>query len=120
MAPATNIERVLGVAFNVKVTNVPELDHPVAVVLDYSPTDSARLLSIALGLAGERKCWLTASEVRKIGDDAPSAHPAYHRFDYANRHFWPYSIAPLPADAFDCVSTFGSICHRLYSHVVWR
>lgn len=115
-----DIERTLGKVFNVKVTNVPELEHPIAVVLDYSPSDLDRPLSLAFGLASERKCWLTASKVQQIDGVGPNSHPDYRQFDYAERQFYPYSIEPLPTETFDCVSKLNAICRRLYDHVVWK
>ena len=121
MAVADDIERILRHSFNVKVTNVPELEHAVVIVLDYSPTDSERPLSMAFGFNREPKCWLTldASMVRKIGEESPSSHSPYRQFMYHGRLFHPYSIQALDRDVFDCVSKFESICHRMYSHAIW-
>lgn len=120
MADPMDIESALGVAFHVKVTNVPELEDRVVIVLDYSPTDEDRPLSFALGVAGEPKCWLTARKVRLIDDIGPNPHANYREFCYAGRRFHPYSIEPIPPEAFGCVSKFRSICRRLYGHVVWE
>ena len=121
MAVADDIERILRDSFNVKVTNVPELEHAVVIVLDYSPTDSQRPLSMAFGLANERKCWLTldAAKIQPIGVDAPSPHPDYRQFMYFGRLFRPYSIEPVDRDVFNCASKFESICRRMYSHAIW-
>ena len=120
VADPKDIESTLGAAFHLEVANVPELEHPVAIVFDYSPTDTDRPLSFALGLASERKCWLTTSKVQQVDGIGPNPYPNYREFCYAGRRFHPYSIEPIPTDAFGCVSKFESICRGLYAHVVWQ
>ena len=68
MAVADDIERKLRDSFNVKVTNVPELEHAVVIVLDYSPTDSERPLSMAFGFNREpNEVVLLPETVRGLG-----------------------------------------------------
>ena len=121
MVAANQIERLLRESLNVKITNVPELEHLVIIVLDYSPTDSERPISMAFGLEEEAKCWLTLteSEIRTVDDEGPSSHPNYRQFAYQGRQFYPYSIRPLGQEVFACVSRFESICRRMYGHAVW-
>ena len=113
------VERLLGQRFNVRVVNVRELEHRIVMILDYSPQDSDRLLSIALGLAGESKCWLTVSEVRTIGDEGPNPHPPYQQFVYRGRLFHPFSIQAIPPEAFASIAMFERVCRSLYQHAVW-
>lgn len=117
MVPVDDIKRLLGDSLNVKVTNVPELEHAVVIVLDYSPTDSDRPASMAFSCSGEPKCWLTAEEVRKIDDAAPNRHPAYREFRFEGRRFYPYSIEALPSEVFGSASELESICCRMYKHL---
>ena len=62
---------------------------------------------------------MTASEVRKIGDDAPNPHEDYKEFTWQGRRFKPYSIRSLPGSIFEDVDALKAVCRRLYRHVVW-
>ena len=119
MGDPKDIERFLGESFNVRVTNVPELEHRILIVLDYSPSDSDKLISMAFGIASEPKCWLTESAVQEIDNDGPRPHSAYKEFIYNERQFYPYSIKALLPEVFTCLSQFEGFCRRLYQHVVW-
>ena len=118
MVPADDIERLLGSSLNVKFTIVPELEHAVVIVLDYSPTDSDRPASMAFSRSGEPKCWLTAERVRKIGDEAPNPYPDYREFRFEGRKFFPYSIRALPPEVFGSASKLEDVCCRMYKHLV--
>lgn len=121
MASKDEIERLLRDSFNVEVAIVPELEHPVVIVLDYSPTDSERPISMAFGLRAEPKCWLTLteSEVGKVAGEAPRFHPSYRQFAYRGREFHPYSIQPLDGEVFTSALRFESLCRRMYGHAAW-
>ena len=99
--------------------NVPELDEPVLVVFDYSPSNAEPPLSLAFSLAAGPKCWLSESRVQEINDIGPSAHPDYRRFRLEGRRFYPYSIVALPTTCFERLEVLEQTCRRLYQHVVW-
>ncbi len=102
------------------LTQVKVLESPVLLVLDYSPSVGERPLSIAFDYGRGAKCWMTASKVRKIGDDAPNPYEDYKEFTWEGRHFKPYSIRSLPASIFEDIDALRKACRRLYRHVVWE
>ena len=106
--------------FNWTLAQVPVLDSPVLLVLDYSPSVDERPLSIAFDCGCGAKCWMTASEVRKIGNDAPKLHEKYREFPWEGRQFKPYSIKPLSGSIFKDIDALREACRRLYRHVVWE
>ncbi len=104
---------------NWSLEQIPVLESPVLLILDYSPSASDRPLSIALDCGCGPKCWMTASEVRKIGDNAPKRHENYKEFTWEGQRFRPYSIQSLPVDVFEDIDALMAVCRRLYNHVVW-
>lgn len=106
-------------SFNWTLRNVPELESPVLMVLDYSPRDMPHLLSIAFDYSGGPKCWLSEPKVQKIGNDGPNPHADYRTFSLDGRTFHPYSIQAFPQAIFDDILEFKSACRSLYRHVVW-
>ena len=119
MALSSVMEDALNQRFNWRLTNVPELESPVLIVLDYSPSNDDAPLSIALDFAGGSKCWMSEERVIKIDDNAPKPHPDYRQFVFEERRFHPYSIQGLGTSLFEDIQIFSSICKRLYSHVEW-
>ena len=105
--------------YNWRITNVRELDSPVLIVLDYSPSTGQPPLSIALDVLGGPKCWMTASKVVAINHEAPRPHMDYRQFRFKGRLYYPYSITSLPQVIFENISEFSSTCRRLYKHVDW-
>ena len=99
--------------------NVSELDEPILVVFDYSPSDDHPPLSIAFSLSEQAKCWLSESRVREIDDVGPSPHPDYRRFRLHGRRFYPYSIAAFSRSYFERIGRLVSACQCLYRHVDW-
>ena len=120
MALSADMKDALAQSFNWQLTNVPELDNPVLIVLYYSPRDMPYLLSIAFDYSGGPKCWLSESQVRKIGNNAPNPHPDYRTFVCDGHRFYPYSIQAFSQALFEDIHEFTSACQRLYRHVVWR
>ena len=114
------MEEKLDEFFNWKPVQVKVLESPVLLILDYSPSVGERPLSIAFDYGREAKCWMTASKVRKIGDDAPKPHEKYREFAWEGRQFKPYSIQSLPASIFEDINALKEVCQRLYRHVVWE
>ena len=66
--------------FDWTLTQVKVLESPVLLILNYSPSVGERPLSIAFDYGCGPKCWMTASKVQKIGDDAPNPHKDYKEF----------------------------------------
>lgn len=104
---------------NCKVIQIPALEGPVLLILDYSPSAGERPLSIALDCECGAKCWMTAPKVRVIGDQAPNPYEDYKAFTWEEREFKPYSIQPLPESIFDDVDALVGVCRRLYRHALW-
>ena len=119
MALSAQMKETLDQSFKWKLTNVPELENPVLIVLDYSPSDDQRPLSIAFDYSGGRKCWLSESKVSKIGDDGPKPYPKYRKFVFEGREFYPYSIVAFPQAIFDEFQEFAAACRCLYQHADW-
>ena len=105
--------------FNWALTQVPVLESPVLLILDYSPSVGERPLSIAFDYGRGAKCWMTASKVRKIGEAAPNPHEEYKEFNWKGRQFKPYSIQSLSALIFEDIDALKNACRKLYRHVVW-
>ena len=114
------MEEKLGQFFNWRLTQVPVLESPVLLILNYSPSVGERPLSIAFDYGRGPKCWMTASAVQKIGNDAPSFHEKYKEFAWEGRQFKPYSIQSLSASIFEDIDALREACRRLYRHVVWE
>lgn len=105
--------------FNWTLVQVPVLESPVLLILDYSPSVGEPPLSVAFDYGQGAKCWMTASEARKIGDDAPKAHEDYKEFTWQGRQFKPYSIRSLSGSIFEDVDALKAVCRKLYRHAVW-
>ncbi len=101
------------------LTQIPALEGPVLLILDYSPSAGERPLSIALDYGGGAKCWMTAAKVREIGRQAPNPHEEYQAFTWKGREFKPYSIQSLSDSIFRDFDALRAVCRRLYRHVVW-
>ena len=101
------------------LVQVPVLEDPVLLILDYSPGMEQPPLSIAFDYGCGPKCWMTASQVREIGDKAPNYHEDYREFLWEGRQFVPYSIQNLPGSIFDNITALQAACRRLYQHVEW-
>ena len=106
--------------FNWTLTQVPVLESPVLLILDYSPSVGERPLSLAFDYGCGPKCWMTESRVRKIGKDAPNPHEEYGEFTWEGRRFNPYSIQELSGAIFEDIDALVAVCRRLYRHVVWE
>ena len=107
--------------YNWRLSNVPELDRPVLIVLDYSPNEESSPLSIALDFSGAARCWLSEERIKKIDNVGPDPHSRYRQFEFEQRQFFPFSIQqPLGTQLFENIENFRSICIRLYSHIDWR
>lgn len=107
------------VAINWELVNISELDVPVLIVLDYSPSDNQPPHSIAFDCSGAPKCWITASKVCTINGNSPSIHPDYREFCFRNRKFYPYSIQAFSNTIFQDIREFKSACQALYQHADW-
>ena len=119
MAMTTTMKEALDQRFNWRLENAPELERPVLIVLDYSPSDDQPSLSIAFDFSGGPKCWMTESRVRKIGGQGPKLYAKYRKFVFGGREFHPYSIRAFPQAIFEELPEFASACQCLYQHVDW-
>ncbi|MYH34636.1 MAG: hypothetical protein F4010_02125 [Cenarchaeum sp. SB0669_bin_11] len=119
MALSTVMEDALNQRFNWRLTNVPELESPILIVLDYSPDDDAPPLSIALDYADGPKCWMSQDQVIQIDSDGPRRHDDYKQFVFEGRRFYPYSIQNLGMSPFEDIQALTSVWLRLYRHVDW-
>ena len=102
------------------LVQVPVLEDPVLLVLDYSPSMEQPPLSIAFDCGSGPKCWMTASKVRKIDDKAPNYHDNYREFLWEGRQFKPYSIQNLSGAIFEDINALQAACRQLYQHVEWE
>ena len=116
---SAEMEQELNQQFTWSLEQVPVLESPVLLILDYSPSESERPLSIAFDWECGPKCWMSASTVREISDVAPRVHEPYREFTFKGRRFIPYSIQRLSASIFEDVETLIRACRTLYRHVVW-
>ena len=105
--------------YNWRMTNVPELDTPVLIVLDYSPSGDQPPLCIALDTLDGPKCWMTVSKVVKINNQAPRLYMDYRKFRFEGRLYYPYSIGSLPHVIFESIWELSATCRRIYEHVDW-
>ena len=119
MELTSTMKEALDQHFNCKLANVPELEQPVLIVLDYSLSIDRPLLSIAFDLSGGPKCWLTASKVIQIGGDGPNPHEDYRKFVFEGQEFHPYSIKSFPKAVFEDIQQFRRACEVLYQHADW-
>ena len=113
------MEDALNQRFNWRFENVPELESPILIVLDYSPGDDDAPLSIALDYANGPKCWMSEDQVILIDSDGPRRHDKYKQFVFEGRRFYPYSIKPLGKAPFKDIQALTAIWSRLYRHVDW-
>lgn len=113
------MEDALNQRFNWRLDNVPELESPVLIMLDYSPSDHTAPLSIALDYAGGPKCWMSEERVIQIDSDGPRRHDDYKEFVFEGRRFYPFSIQGLGTTLFEDIQVLNSICERLYRHIDW-
>ena len=102
------------------LAQVPVLETAVLLILDYSPGVGERPLSIAFDYGRGPKCWMTASTVRTIGNEAPKPYEDYRAFSWEGRQFRPYSIRRLSGSIFEDIDDLRAVCRRLYRHVVWE
>ena len=116
---SAEMKAALNQNYNWRMTNVPELDTPVLIVLDYSPSRDQSPLCIALDTIDGPKFWMTASKVVKIDNQAPRLHMDYRQFRFEGRLYHPYSIVSLPHDIFDNIRELSATCRRIYEHVDW-
>lgn len=118
MAFSKEMKLELDRAFKCSLENVSELDAPVLVVLDYSPSNDLPPISIAFDYNGGPKCWLSVTQVYERGGHKPNGHSEYREFVFEGRRFYPYSIQAFPKSIFECIEQFEDTCRSLYRHAV--
>ena len=116
MTVSEEFQQRLDEHFNWEETNIPNLNRPVLLIFDYSPTDGAQPFSFAFE-PGASKCWITHNKIKLVDDIAPPAfHAEYGEFSHKKHHFYPYSIQ-VPPDTFANIQEFKNTCNRLYNHI---
>ncbi len=118
MRPSEEMKVHLDRTFKWRLVNPAELDQPVLVVIDYSPSNDQCPISIAFDCNGGSKCWLSESAVYPISGEKPSSHADYRKFVFEGREFYPYSIEAPPPEIFTDIEQFEDVCRRLYQHTV--
>ena len=118
MALLKEMEKELSRSFKWRLENVPDLDEPVLVVLDYSPSNDQPPISIAFDYNGGPKCWLSELQVYERNGHKPNRHPEYREFVFEGRRFYPYSIQAFPKNIFESIEQFTDACRSLYRHAV--
>ncbi len=118
MTLSKEMKKELSRSFRSKLENVPDLDGPVLIVLDYSPNNDQPPISIAFDYNGGNKCWLSESRVYAQDGLGPNSHAEYREFFFEGRRFYPYSIQAFPKDIFGDIKQFRNACRRLYRHTV--
>jgi len=105
--------------FRWKHTNISNLDQPVLIILDYSPTSESVPFSFAFNLDGESRCWISHNKVKTVGgnNSLPTLYEAYKEFCYEGTKFYPYSIVAIEDTVFSNIAEFKGVCERLYAHI---
>lgn len=111
---------LLDLEFRWKEENIANLDCPVLIVLDYSPSCSQPPVSMAFDSECRSRCWLTVTTVVPVNDRCPNSYPDYRSFSFDNRTFHPYSVGAFPPTIFEDISVFRSACLNLYLHAAPR
>ena len=117
MDVSEDIKSELDCHFKWKHGNVQELDVPVLVLFSYAPSGQKRTLSIAFDCSGGAKCWLSETQLKKIGEKCPSHHPDYKTFILEDQVFHPFSVQPFPTTIFRNFNDLMRACHSLYDHI---
>ena len=100
-----NLEQTLKNDFDFKiVSDIPNIDYPLLLILDYSPESEDKLVSFAFSLLKyyqnsnndfNRRFWMTEANSHDNSSNNPewpNSHPPYKEFNYSNYHFYPFSI----------------------------
>ena len=103
--------------FNWKHTNISNLDQPVLIILNYSPSSESRPFSFAFNLTGQPKCWMSHDKVRKFDGKPPRRYEKYKDFNYKGQRLYAYSVRAFKNSTFSNIAEFKEICDRLYAHM---
>lgn len=120
MVLSESMRDALNQQFKWHLTNVPELENPVLIILDFSPDEIGGLLSIAFDTMAAPKCWMSEPNVNMINSKGPKSHSDYKHFEFEERQFHPFSIQSLGTAIFQDIQKLSSVCNRLYRHVNWE
>ena len=99
------------------VDDVPNLDAPVFMVLNYSPGKGFAPASMAFDCQGDPKCWLSEPQVENIAGNGPKRHKPYRDFQYGGRQFYGYSIHPVPIETLLSARNVKEILPEFYAHM---
>ena len=114
-----DMKDILGQRFSWSLENIPDLEIPVFIILDFSPPGCDAPLSIAFDFSGGPKCWMSEESVKEINADGPRPYAQYKQFSFEGRRFYPYSVQSFGTSLFEEIELLNTICKRLYNHVVW-
>ena len=103
--------------FDWEYTNIPNLEEPVLIISNYSPSSEFHPFSFAFSLRGSPKCWISHDKVKKVGDEAPNRHPDYKDFNRNRQKFYAYSVRAFENSTFTDIAKFKRVCDKLYANI---
>lgn len=128
------LEKTLQDHFALKIINdIPNIDHPLLLILDYSPQNKATsLVSFAFSLQKyydgndeefSQRFWITERSTRdpdSQNNNTPNYHPDYKEFDHKNYHFYPFSADLDGKYNFLNISNMNSLLKGIYSVIIFN
>ena len=117
MELAEEFKEGLKESFDWEYINIPNLDEPVLIIFNYSPSSKSRPLSLAFSLKGNAKCWISHDKVKEIGGKSPNRHQEYRDFDCKGQRFYAFSVQPFQNPTFTDIAEFKKACKRLHAHI---
>ena len=103
--------------FDWEYTNIPNLEEPVLMIFNYSPSNESSPFSFAFSLRGNPKCWISHDKVKEVGDKAPNRYPDYKDFNHNRQKFYAYSVQAFENSTFSDIAKFKRVCNRLYANI---
>ena len=103
--------------FDWEYTNIPNLEEPVLIISNYSPSSELPPFSFAFSLRRSPKCWISHDKVKKVGNEAPNRYPDYKDFNHTGQRFYAYSVRALENSTFTDIAKFKRVCDRLYANI---
>lgn len=107
----------LNESFDWKYTNVSNLEEPVLMIFNYSPSSELPPFSFAFSLRGSPKCWISHDKMKKVGNEAPNRYPDYKDFNHNRQKFYAYSVRAFEKATFSDITKFKKVCNRLYVNI---
>ncbi len=115
--------------YKISFTDIANIDDPLLIIHDYSPSDSnLNLVSFTFSLLEyykgrnnifSEKFWVTHSKVKDpTGSNTPNPNPAYKEFVYGNT-FYPFSAKLNNKFNFLDQKSIALLLNSLYSTIDW-